>query len=350
MSRQLVQKMWEEHVFDSVLLEEDMSGYHVPFDYITGKATTEARLRDAVAKFERVSLTGVPGSGKTSVARYSLEPAPASIAPIWVPVAYKGEDVTTSPKAFAQYLVGVISAAAAAAQRLSRKDREAILARATSDINLPAVARRNAAGLKLMLWLIEANVARDVTRTIQGGTFPRSEQEMFHLADEVLDAIRAYRLNPVLVIDDTDRFIGRGNPNRVIPAFFGEVLRSVVDELHAGIVVAAHPVYLEREDYRRVSSGLIEKHIKIPEIPNVDGLADILTARVRFANARRTASDAFADGALDELFDVYTRQREKSIRAALAAAHAALARAQEAFAAAISADHVKAGADDALLT
>lgn len=350
MSRQLVQKMWEQHVFDSVLLEEDMSEYHVPFDRITGKAQTEARLRDAVAKFERVSLTGVPGCGKTSVARYSLEPAPARIAPIWVPVAYKDEDVMTSPKAFAQYLVDVISADAAAAQRIPRKDREAILARATSDINLPTVARRNAGGLKLMRWLIEANVARDVTRTIEGGKLPRSEQEIFGLADDVLQAIRAYNLNPVLVMDDTDRFVGRGNPDRVIPAFFGEVLRAVVDRLHAGIVVAAHPLYLERKDYRKASSGLIEQHIRIPEIPNLDGLAAILTARVGFANARRTANDAFAEGALDELFGTYKRLNEKSIRAVLAAAHAALARAQEALAPAISADHVKAGADDALLT
>jgi hypothetical protein len=342
--------MWERHVFDSVLLEEDMSAYHVPFDRLIGKTQTETRLRDAVGKFERVSLTGLPGCGKTSVARYSLDPAPTSIAPIWVPVAYKDEDVTTNPKAFAQYLVDVISAEAAAAQRIPRKDRDAILAHATSDISLPTVARRNAGGLKLMQWLIEANVARDVTRTIEGGRFPRSEREVFGLADGVLNAIRAYGLSPVLVMDDTDRFVGRGDPDRVIPAFFGGVLRAVVDRLHAGIVVAAHPFYLEREDYRQCTPGLIERHIHIPEIPDVAGLAAILTARVRFANSRRTATDAFADGALDTLFSVYESLKERSIRAVLATAHAALARAQESLASAISPNHVEAGADDALLT
>jgi ABC-type glutathione transport system ATPase component len=70
------------HAFDPMLLDSDMRDLHVPFDDLTGSETTERSLRDAVTKYERVALTGCSGAGKTSVARFSLDPAPDRIAPI----------------------------------------------------------------------------------------------------------------------------------------------------------------------------------------------------------------------------------------------------------------------------
>ena len=350
MSRALIQRLYDAHAFDAMLLDVDMRDYHVPFDDLTNQATTESSLRDAVAKSERVALTGVSGSGKSSVARYALDPPPQGIAPIWVPVAYKDDDVATDPRKFAQYLVDVISTAAVAANRIPRKTREAILAGTTDDINLPTVARKHGLGLTIKHWILQGTVARDVTKTVEGGKVRRSEQDVLERANDVLEAIKAHGLFPVLVMDDTDRLVGRSDPDRMIPAFFGSVLRAAIDNLHAGIVVAVQPFYLARDDYKRCANGLIERHIQIPEIPDVDGMAAILTARVKFANRRRTAADVFADGALEELYEVYRSLEERSVRRLLSTAHAALGRSQATVADAITVEHVQAGADDALLT
>lgn len=58
MSAELITEMYEGHVFDAMLLEADMAHFHVPFDDLWGDRATEAALRDAVGRFERVALTG----------------------------------------------------------------------------------------------------------------------------------------------------------------------------------------------------------------------------------------------------------------------------------------------------
>jgi hypothetical protein len=143
---------------------------------------------------------------------------------------------------FAQYLVEVILDTADAVQRIPAIDREALLEGATRDIRLPARTRKLGLGATIKPWILEGNVALDITRTAGGGSLPRSEEAVLDRANDVVSAIKAHGLDPVLVMDDTDRLIGRASADQLIPAFFGTVLRSVVEHLHAGIVVAAHPV------------------------------------------------------------------------------------------------------------
>lgn len=349
MSRRVLQRLFDAHAFDPMLLDIDMRDYHVPFDELTQTEATEASLRGAVSKYERVALTGYSGCGKTSVARYSLDPAPERIAPIWVPVAYKSDGVTREPMLFAQYLVEVILDTANAVRRISRRDREALLAGATSDISLPVEARKLGLGVTIKHWILQGNVALDITRTVGGGTLPRSEEAVLAKANDVIEAIKAHDLYPVLVMDDTDRLIGRAKADEIIPVFFGTVLRSVVDNLYAGIVVAAHPYYLKRNDYRRHAEGLIERHITIPELETADALGRVLRPRIRFVSTRHEAATVFRDDALEELFAVYRSADERSIRGALAVAHAALGRCQTDGADKIFLEHVRGGADDVLM-
>lgn len=349
MSRTLIEAMYDQHVFDAMLLNADIGSFHVPFDELRGEQATEAALRGSVARFERVALNGISGSGKTSVARHVLDPAPDGIAPIWLSLAYKGDALATDPLRFAQNLVDALSAHAVAAQRLAAAEREQVLAAATREIALPTVARRRGGSLGVRAWMLQGSLAQDVTRTVEGGLVHRSEGEVLERANDVLEAIRAHGLHPVVVMDDTDRLIGRGDPERLIPAFFGSVLRAAVEILRAGVVIAVQPYYLERSDYREHASAVVEAHVAIPEVPGVDGVAAILTERAHYAEPTATAGDAFTATALDELFDVYRRQPSRTVRALLLAAHHALSRAREAAAEQIDLEHVQAGADDALL-
>ncbi|HMJ33893.1 MAG TPA: hypothetical protein VK501_08245 [Baekduia sp.] len=349
MTGSLITALFDAHAFDPMLLDVDMGEYHVPFDDLTETQATEHGLRQAVVKYERVALTAHSGSGKTSVARFTLDTPPDRIAPIWVPVAYKSDEVAKDPLRFAQYLVEVILETARGVARIPQAQRDELLAGATTDIRLPTHARRVGVGGTLQAWILRGNVAVDITRTAGGGSLPRSEEAVLQRANDVIEAIKAYDLDPVLIMDDTDRFIGRAAADELIPAFFGSVLRAVVEQLHAGIVVAAHPHYLDREDYRRHTTGLIERHITIPELPSEDALARMLDPRVAFARASATAREAIEPDALSELFAVYRAQEERSIRTILAVAHAALGRAQAACSSAIGAEHILGGADDVML-
>lgn len=350
MSPELINEMYEGHVFDAMLLEADMASFHVPFDDLRGDAATEAVLRDAVARFERVALTGEAGSGKTSVARYVLESPPPGILPIWVSLAYKEEPLATKPARFAENLVDVLSSYAVRTASLTAEQREQALRGATPEVHLPGTSRRLGGNVGLKAWLLNAEVGGDVTRTIEGGRVPRSEGDILQRANEVLQAIRAHSLEPVLVMDDTDRLIGRSQADALIPRFYGDVLRVVVEQLRAGIVLAAQPFYLQHDEYKRYSRGIVERHLPVPVLPDAAAVGKILTTRIHYVRPGASAGDAFAAQAIDELYQVYRRQQPRTIRALLAAAHSALTRAQTSRSSLIDVEHVQAGADDALLS
>lgn len=105
----------------------------MPFDDLRGDGATEAVLRDAVARFERVAVTGESGSGKTSVSRYVLESPPPRILPIWVSLAYKEEALATTPARFAENLVDVLSAYGVRTASLTTEQREQALRGATPE-------------------------------------------------------------------------------------------------------------------------------------------------------------------------------------------------------------------------
>jgi hypothetical protein len=347
---ELITEMYEGHVFDAMLLEADMAYFHVPFDDLWGDGATEAALRDAVGRFERVALIGESCSGKTSVARYVLESPPPRILPIWVSLAYKEEGIATTPARFAENLVDVLSAYAVRTSSLTAEQREEALRGATPDIVLPGTSRRVGGSVGLKAWLLNGEVARDVTRTIEGGQVPRSEGDILQRANDVLEAIRAHSLEPVLVMDDTDRLIGRSKADTLIPRFYGSVLRVVVEQLRAGLVLAAQPFYLHHDEYKRYSRGIVERHLSVPVLPDAAAVREILTTRIHYVRPRATADDAFVAEAINELFQIYSRQQPPTIRALLTAAHSALTRAQTGRASMIDIEHVEAGADDALLS
>lgn len=349
MSRGLLSKMFQGHVFDAMVLERQMNALHVPFDSILQSNSVEAALLGAVEKAERVALSGHSGCGKTSVARYVLDPAPNGIAPIFVPLAYEEQAIITQPKAFAQYLVDVMTKVADRAGQLPRGLRDDVLRSATKDQQVPVIATKRGGGISVPAWLLAGNLARDVTRTAGGGSLPRSEQEMLELANTVVGVIESHDLFPVLVMDDTDRLIGHHQADDVIPAFFGRTLRAVVDHLRVGLVIAVQPHYRARADYKEHASGLIERHIDIPVLGQSDQLARILERRIAGIDPSGSTAEAFTDDALDLLFARYQQMKDPSLRKVLACAHAALTHAEQSVTDRIEASHVLAGADDAML-
>ena len=82
---------------------------------------------------------------------------------------------------------------------------------------------------------------------------PRTGQEVIEQARRILELISARALLPVLVFDDTDKWLQVSAPAdsiRLVDGFFGRVVRLLAEELPAAAVIAVHDQYVTQPGYR----------------------------------------------------------------------------------------------------
>ncbi|HEY2259997.1 MAG TPA: hypothetical protein VGH45_09805 [Solirubrobacteraceae bacterium] len=323
----VLERVLAAHALDSKLRDVDLADYHVPFDAVHGYRRVESELARAVGVYERTAIIGPIGCGKTSLARYVLDrlPEQSRIAPIWISVAFDGPEVVTDPRRFAAHVVQAIVKQAQAAVGLDARARARILAGASERRQLPGVRRRTGGHLSAKWWALGGQLGRDVTRTLEGVDLQRPLADMLDAADAALAAIAAHRLDPVLVVDDSDTFTrlaGIEDRTPLIASFFGPVLRAIAD-LRTGIVVAVHERYLGMSAYRDADDGLLETPVVVPEL--VSGHVErILSRRVEFAAPGYGARDLFTDAALEELYAIHRGPARRNMRLTLSVCHQSL--------------------------
>ena len=229
MSADLLALLSRESAFDPTPLPTDLAALHVPFDTLTSGHETEGALRAAAHSSGRVALVGPMGSGKSSVLAHVFQPD-EGFAPIQVSVAPEHEETVTEPGAFAQHVVRVVSTWAADVEMLSEKEREQLL-RAVSDRRvLPSRSAGTRGGIAVQLpWLAKAELARELRSELQTSEgIARSAAEQLAALSRMFGLIRTVELTPVLVIDDSDRWLLRGEPRPdIVAAFFGRIVREL---------------------------------------------------------------------------------------------------------------------------
>ncbi|USQ80000.1 hypothetical protein [Ornithinimicrobium faecis] len=113
---------------------------------------------------------------------------------------------------------------------------------------------------------------------------------------QLLGLVGDHDLVPVLLLDDTDRWVGalEVEASRTLrAAFFGRVLRLLADDLGVAAVVAVHPTYESDAGYQS-AQPFFDHVLRIPDL-TVDGdVRALLQRRV----ARILGHDE-EDGALD---------------------------------------------------
>lgn len=129
------------------------------------------------------------------------------------------------------------------------------------------------------------------------------------LADrtQALNRILDDDLQPIVVFDDTDRWLNAADAGSVT-GFFGETIRWLATTLPGSVVVATHVRYLEDD----AAGGLLEfldTRIDVPAIPDAAGVATILSQRLACnvagtPHAVATLGGVVAGDAVDALFDV----------------------------------------------
>lgn len=345
MSSELIAALRREAAFDPTPLPEDLAALHVPFDELLGEARTERALQEAAEAAGRIALVGAMGAGKSSVLSYTLTPA-RGFAPLPISVAPESDETVTDPGRFAQHVVRVISTWAAEVELLSEAQRDELL-RAVADRRvLGGRSRQTHAGISMQLpWLAKGQVARDIRRELEPTTeLGRSAVEHLEALRRLTHVIRAIELEPLLLIDDSDRWLRRGTPRaEIVGAFFGRVVRELA-ELETGFAVAVHEGYLELAEYRESATGALNTRVDVPRLTDEGQLARILDHRVRAFTGEGSVSEILDSKALTGLWRFYGVDGEHSLRKALQIAHTALSEAALA-----DHDHVGAALIDAAI-
>lgn len=319
--RQLLHELQRRNAFDPVPLRAGLHSSHVPFDRLTGRASTEAELTRCIRTAERVAVAGRSGVGKTSLIGFVCAALADEVAVLRVPVDAEDDETVTDPGAFCRHLIRTLARHLAEARSIDDRTRAELLAGTAGTVGL-TTRHRQQTGLALPKWMLQADVARDA-ETAATATVQRSASEHIAQARDVVDAIAARGLLPVLVIDDSDAWLATvvGDRSSVIGPFFGRVVRVLAEELRAGIVLAVHDHYFDLPEFPR-GRGFVEQIIRIPALPDLSAVAAILDGRTREA-LDVPVEDAVSADAVAALYEGY-QVVDRNIRSMLLLAHTAL--------------------------
>ena len=324
----------ERYVFEATPTSSDLAALHVPFDDLTGSEGTEARFEQALRRSERVALIGKSGSGKSSVIAHVLGPLAEGLAPMPVPVAAMPTEAIDGPSSLIDHLVDTVARNA----RAANVDVDVGSAKATTVETATATRKGRLGGSYRFL---AGEIGREVTRqtTLEtNATFADKTDALV----QVFETVRDHGLEPVLVFDDTDRWL-RQSGNDLATSFFRETVRWLL-ELPVGLVVAVHPTYFEGTSRAQVLEYL-DTQIDIPTLDSPEAIEAILARRIE-QYGQITApdiADVLEPDVATVLLELY--REVGSLRRALQVCHIALHEAVGAGATRISAGHIIAAAN-----
>jgi len=336
MTHELLAHLGDRYTFDATPPYDDLGAYHVAFDDLTATERVETRIIRGAERGERIALIADSGSGKSSVISHVLGPAAERVAPIVVPIRPL-ETAAKSPVRVADELLTLLARYAEQVGAAGPDDLKGSLG---ADRKLTH-SHRNSGGVSLSLRWLRGDLARDVTRQVQTEEHISLPEKTDALA-QAFERIRRDELQPVVVFDDTDRWVPDDDRDTV-EGFFREIVRWLAD-LRVSVVVAAHPRYLEGSTNRDHLLEFLDTQVTIPRLPDEAALARILERRialnVEHVDEYREAGlhDAITPEAVTALYQAYKAGRP--LRKIIQLTHIALGDANSVAANVITADHV----------
>jgi hypothetical protein len=343
-SLELLQKLDARHAFDPVALPGYRTLLYVPFERLLG-GRHESRLRSELENGQRVALVGPIGSGKSSLVEFAMEEGSERFAPIWISAAHEGQQTLTDPPEFARHLIRQIVGWARDAQQLGEEESRSILLETTRTLPRRTASRRQTVSLKLALNWLEPGWSREVEQTLADPEIARNRGDFVASLGRLVDLIHEdLGRTPVVIIDDSDRWLSLGEARRdeLIEKFFTDTARTLA-EINWSIVMAIHPEYCATPAFRSaLANGLFNVQLDVPRLARPESLRELLDARIQTVAAgvaeeeqleagRETdelplaasVDDVFESGFESVLLDYY-EANDLNLRAVLTVAHQAL--------------------------
>ena len=325
MSRESLAKLQEAHAFNPAPLRGELHELHVPFDEMTGGRGCEQSLGDALRRGQRVALVGISGSGKSSVTQSVLGPLVEGLAPLPITVAIERPEIAQDPAEFAGHVVRSVGQwVVNAMPKQARRGREITTSGGSS-------GRTRKQRFSIAPGWLSAKLELAYELQQASAQIPLSSGQRMDQARQLLDLIRAEGLQPVLVLDDTDKWLNttwQPDAATVRAAFFGRVIRVLAEDLSTAAVLAVHPTYLDDAEYQ-AAAVFLDTTIHVPSIPGAGAVGQILGRRaglaLDLADEQSALRRAIAPDAVAELFEHYFRHQPDMRKHILLTAHAALA-------------------------
>jgi len=329
-SAELLRHLRDQFAFDDAPRRHDLAAYHVPFDELApGGPSPERTLAAATRRGERLVVEGSSGRGKSSLLASVLGEDAEGVVPFLVPMSAEPAETVTEPRAMAVHLVQTIVAAAKRAEVLRGSEDEALREATPTRV----VGRDQLTGrVGVTLGVVAAELGRQAAG---GDSMARSATAIFEVVHQLLVTIATERVMPVLVFDDTDRWLGTAfdEPERLVRAFFGKVLLQLRD-FPCSLVVAVHPRYRQRPEVSASIDRVLTTRIDLPPLPDFDAVARLLARRIE-AHVEAdpdpgrwhgsSVSDVLAPAAVERLFEHYRRGLGNELRTVVRTVHVALA-------------------------
>lgn len=319
-----LRRLEEVGAFDPTLPFGALAALHVPFDELAGPpARVEARMISALQRGGRVGLIGASGTGKSSVISAVLQSNRELFAPILVPASSQSERMMAEPVEVAGHLITTITRAARQVGYLGAGEEQEALRRTAPTRR---IGRSRQATLTAGVPWLQGKLATDVGDQV--ADVPVGLDERQEVLDQVLAAVAGQGLIPVLVFDDTDRWIdgvGFEHPTRTVDGFFRRVLRWV-SELDCALVVAVHRGYLAPSGARAHLLEALDTPVDLPPLPDLDALARIVRRRitVAFEDSDAATPALHTVMSLEALATAFEDYRRSGLRRAIGHIHLAL--------------------------
>jgi molybdopterin-guanine dinucleotide biosynthesis protein len=328
-----LQQVFDERLFDDARTDTARALYYVNAHDLGFTPLADHQLMQALKRkgFARIQVIGPSGAGKTSLIMGVLRDLHTEkTVPAREVLVLKVGDRPENLNDSAAVIKLVIDTLAAQDYRFSNIE-DGVLREAGADqtTDVPRQeTHRFGADAKVV------NYSTTLTNAYEQRQFGTNAARLRHDLADVLRIVKEAGYRPVLVLDDTEKFVAPGENGTLqedsVANLYDHGVR-VLAEFEVDLVVATHPRFEEVPKVVEVRDRLGPDRIEVPRIlPDLEGgpMAKILERRLERGKVETPLGEIIEASAIDALATLY-HDRSSDLRSVLRIAHGAVERALE---------------------
>ncbi len=324
-----LREIHQRRVFDDATTDERRARVYVRSgEFGLDEPRSDIELMDALVNHDspqRVHVVGPSGAGKTSlilkvVGDLARRELPIQHEVLILRVGDRPESLT-SPEAVMKLVLDTI---AVENHRFANVDPQ-ILQDASADQRTHTPTQvEHRAGLTAPV----ASYSASLREAYDTAGFGQNPARVRHDLEDVLGQVKAAGYRPVLVLDDTEKFVSPGSDGKLDTASVENLYHHgvrVLGELQVDLVVAMHPRFEQVDRVLEVVERLAMTQIAVPELPaeaEPPALRAILERRMQRDEIDGELEDVITPAAVEDLQVLY-HDRDRDLRSVLKVAHSA---------------------------